>query len=243
MYSVHQAGYLLRISNAYYRELISNAAEDDFDKKLNSLMESTIFRETSKMMVTPLLSTLEKHILPYGKVLVRQGEDVRQLYFVAEGNLKVIYLDRARRSIRHLNIEDKPEGFHIGSRPLSQGKARSKSKNYSIHSKFYYPETDDSSKEFIYGKKKLVAGSNELEYNDQVVFVELRTGDFFGGKSNSLLRQVSFPSSTARRRRTQASSSTPASRPNYRSLVHQPSPSCTQSTRRSTSVCQRRCRS
>lgn len=55
-------------------------------------------------MVTPLMSTLEKHILPYGKVLVRQDEDVNKLYFVAEGNMKVIFLDRAKRSIRHLNI-------------------------------------------------------------------------------------------------------------------------------------------
>lgn len=37
-------------------------------------MESSIFRETSKMMVTPLMSTLEKHILPYGKVLINQGD-------------------------------------------------------------------------------------------------------------------------------------------------------------------------
>lgn len=71
-------------------------------------MESTIFKETSKLMVTPLMSTLEKHILPYGKVLIRQNEEVKKLYFVAEGNLKVIFLDRAKRSIKHLNIEEKP---------------------------------------------------------------------------------------------------------------------------------------
>lgn len=65
---------MLKISNAFYRELISNAAEDDFEKKLNALMESTIFKETSKLMVTPLMSTLEKHILPYGKVLIRQND-------------------------------------------------------------------------------------------------------------------------------------------------------------------------
>jgi CRP-like cAMP-binding protein len=55
-------------------------------------------------MVTPLMSTLEKHILPYGKVLINQGEEVRKLYFVADGNLKIIYIDRARRTIKHLNI-------------------------------------------------------------------------------------------------------------------------------------------
>jgi len=56
-------------------------------------------------MVTPLMSTLEKHILPYGNVLIRQGEEVHKLYFVADGNLKVIFLDRSKRSIKHLNIE------------------------------------------------------------------------------------------------------------------------------------------
>jgi len=37
-------------------------------------MESSIFKDTSKLMVTPLMSTLEKIILPYGKVLIRQDE-------------------------------------------------------------------------------------------------------------------------------------------------------------------------
>lgn len=166
------------MANAFYRELISNSAEDDFEKKLNALMESTIFRETSKMMVTPLMSTLEKHILPYGKVLLRQDEEVHRLYFVADGNLKIIYIDRAKRSVRHLNIEEKPQNFYLG-KPKSREKPRSK--NYSIHNTFYYPETDDSSKEFVFGKKKLLG--EQIEYNDQVVFCELRVGDFFGGKS------------------------------------------------------------
>jgi CRP-like cAMP-binding protein len=93
------------MTNAFYRELISNSAEDDFEKKLNALMESTIFRETSKMMVTPLMSTLEKQNLAVGKVLLRQDEEVHRLYFVADGNLKIIYIDRAKRSVKHLNIE------------------------------------------------------------------------------------------------------------------------------------------
>ena len=144
-------------------------------------MESSIFKETSKLMVTPLMTTLEKHILPYGKVLVRQDEEVRRLYFVAEGNLKIIYLDRARRTIKHSNIEEKPENFSL-SRPQTREKSRTRgTKNVSIHNTFYYPETDDTSKEFIYGKKKLVG--DEIEYNDQIVFCELRVGDFFGGKS------------------------------------------------------------
>lgn len=33
----------------------------------------------------------------------------------------------------------------------------------------------------MYGKKKIVG--NELEYNDQIVFEELRHGSFLGGKS------------------------------------------------------------
>ena len=82
-------------------------------------MDSIIFKETSKLMVTPLMSTLEKHILPYGKVLVRQEEEVKKLYFVAEGNLKVIYLDRAKRNIRHLNIEEKPDNISI-NRPKTR---------------------------------------------------------------------------------------------------------------------------
>lgn len=44
MYKLHHLGYVLKISNAYYRDLISNAAEDDFEKKLNALMESSIFK-------------------------------------------------------------------------------------------------------------------------------------------------------------------------------------------------------
>ena len=68
-------------------------------------METTIFRDTSKIFVTPLLPTLTKHFLPYGTVLIRQGEEVRKLFFVAEGNLEVLLLDRAKRNINHLNIE------------------------------------------------------------------------------------------------------------------------------------------
>jgi CRP-like cAMP-binding protein len=41
-------------------------------------------------------------------VLINQGEEVRRLYFVADGNLKVIYIDRARRTVKNLNIEEKP---------------------------------------------------------------------------------------------------------------------------------------
>lgn len=131
-------GYVLKISNAYYRELISNSAEDDFEKKLNALMESSIFRETSKMMVTPLMSTLEKHILPYGKVLINQGDEVKRLYFVADGNLKVLFIDRAKRTIKHLNIEEKPENFSL-NKPKAIQKGRAKSKQFSIHETFYYP--------------------------------------------------------------------------------------------------------
>lgn len=65
------------------------------------------------MFVTPLLPTLTKHILPYGTVLIRQGDEVRHLYFVAEGNLEVMLLDRAKRNIKHLNIEEKPKHFYI----------------------------------------------------------------------------------------------------------------------------------
>lgn len=65
------------------------------------------------MFVTPLLPTLIKHILPYGTVLIRQGDEVRHLYFVAEGNLEVMLLDRAKRNIKHLNIEEKPKNFYI----------------------------------------------------------------------------------------------------------------------------------
>ena len=65
---------------------------------------------------------------------------------------------------------------------------RNKSKNFSIHNTFYYPETDDSTKEFVYGKKKLVG--EDIQYNDQVVFCELRIGDFFGGKSKLTIIQV-----------------------------------------------------
>lgn len=138
MYRSADWGYTIKISNTFYRELISNSAEDDFEKKLNALMESTIFKETSKMMVTPLMSTLEKHILPYGKMLINQGEEVRKLFFVADGNLKVIYIDRARRTVKHLNIEEKPENFSL-NKPKTQQKQRAKSKQFSIHETFYYP--------------------------------------------------------------------------------------------------------
>ena len=74
--------------------------------------------------------------MPYGKVLIRQDEEVKKLYFVAEGNLKVIYLDRAKRNIRHLNIEEKPDNFSI-NRPKTRDKMRNK--NFSIHNTFYYP--------------------------------------------------------------------------------------------------------
>jgi hypothetical protein len=66
--------YLLQLTNNFYKELITNSAEDDFEKKIQALMETSIFRETSKMFVTPLLPTLTKHILHYGTVLIRQGE-------------------------------------------------------------------------------------------------------------------------------------------------------------------------
>ncbi len=148
-------------------------------------------------MVTPLMSTLEKHILPYGKVLIRQEQEVNKLYFVAEGNLKVIFLDRARRSVKHLNIQQKPDNFSL-NRPRSRQNSKRKVKNFSIHNTFYYPETDDTSKQFIYGKKRLIG--DQLQYNDQVVFCELRMGDFFGGKSNYLLIKVFFLMCSVRRR-------------------------------------------
>jgi len=65
----------IKVTNLYKRSHESlNLSEDDFEKKLSSLMESSIFKDTSKLMVTPLMSTLEKIILPYGKVLIRQDE-------------------------------------------------------------------------------------------------------------------------------------------------------------------------
>jgi len=97
-------------------------------------MSSAIFKETSELMITPLMSILNKHQLAYGELLIRQGEDVKRLYFLAEGQLKVIYLDRVRRTIKHLNLEEKVENFHLG-----KSRSKSKSKNYSIHKTFYYP--------------------------------------------------------------------------------------------------------
>ena len=86
------------------------------------------------------MSTLEKHILPYGKVLINQGDEVKRLYFVADGNLKVLFIDRAKRTIKHLNIEEKPENFSLNKPKVNQKeKGKAKSKQFSIHETFYYP--------------------------------------------------------------------------------------------------------
>lgn len=84
-------------------------------------------------------------------------------------------LDRARRNIKHLNLEDKPASIYL-KKPK-----QSKTKSYSIHHTFYYPAGTEPTKEFLYGQKRLVG--DQIEYNDQVLFAELRVGDFFGGKS------------------------------------------------------------
>ena len=97
--------YLLKIDNNFYRDLITNSAEDDFERKIGSLLSTSIFCETSKIFVTPLLSTLEKKILNFGEVLIRQGDPVCRLYFIGEGNLKLLYIDRSKRNIKHMNIE------------------------------------------------------------------------------------------------------------------------------------------
>lgn len=61
-------------------------------------------------------------------------------------------------------------------------KGKGKQKNFSIHETFYYPkEESHDNKEFLYGNKKIV--NEDMEYNDHIVFAELRTGDFLGGKS------------------------------------------------------------
>lgn len=95
-----------------------------------------MFGETSKIFVTPLLSTLEKRILVLGEVLIKQGDPVRKLYFIGDGNLRLVYIDRSKRSIKHLNIEEKPKPFSLRA-ASSERKERVK-KNPSIHHTFYY---------------------------------------------------------------------------------------------------------
>lgn len=113
-------------------------------------------------------------------MLLRQGDITHKLFFLAEGNLQVVYIGKEKRSIKHLNIEQKPANFMMDSRPMS--KQKQKPRNYSIHETFYFPTSENqNNKEFLYGSKKV--NGEELEYNDHVLFAELRTGDFFGGKS------------------------------------------------------------
>ena len=63
-----------------------------------------------------------------------------KLYFIGEGNVKLIYIDRSKRNIKHLNIEEKPKNFYV--RGKTADKADRAKKNYSIHSTFYYPKED-----------------------------------------------------------------------------------------------------
>ena len=51
-------GYMLKILNSFYREIITNSREDDFEKKLNSLLSTSIFKDVSKLVVMPLVSTI-----------------------------------------------------------------------------------------------------------------------------------------------------------------------------------------
>ena len=60
-------------------------------------------------------------MLPYGKVLIRQGDEVRKLYFIADGNVEVLFLDRARRNTKHLIIEEKPKRFSIQKNKPNKG--------------------------------------------------------------------------------------------------------------------------
>jgi hypothetical protein len=57
------------------------------------------------------------------------------LYFIGEGNLQVVFISREKRSIKHLNIEEKPKNFYTKG---SGEERRERPKNYSIHSTFYY---------------------------------------------------------------------------------------------------------
>ena len=74
-------------------------------------------------------------MLDYGEVLIRQEEEVNKLYFIGEGNLQIIYIDRTKRNVKHLNIEDKPKNFHMKDKFIAKNR---KSKNNSIHHSFYY---------------------------------------------------------------------------------------------------------
>lgn len=124
---------LLKIDNIFYRQLITNSEEADFERKINSLVSTSIFSQTSKIFVTPLISALDKRILRFGEVLVRQGQPVRKLYFIGEGSLKLVYMDRSKRNVEHLNIVEKPVNFQTRGERRYQQK-----KNYSIHKTFYY---------------------------------------------------------------------------------------------------------
>ena len=98
-----------------------------------------MFFDTSKIFVTPLLSILEKTVIKFGEVLIRQGDPVRRLYFIGDGSLKIVFIERSKRSIKHLNLEEKPKQFTVKSNSNIPEPGKKK-KNYSIHSTFYYPK-------------------------------------------------------------------------------------------------------
>ena len=121
----------MKIENEFYRELITHSVEDDFEKKINTLLSTSMFSETSKIFITPLLSTLKKHVLSLGDLLIRQGEILKKLYFVSEGGLQIVYIDRQKKNIKHLNIEEKPANFYVNGKVKK--KVDKKNRNFSIH--------------------------------------------------------------------------------------------------------------
>jgi CRP-like cAMP-binding protein len=90
--------------HTFYKELITNSIEDDFEKKMLLVASIDILKSQTKLFITPLVSGLARIKYKYGDVIIRKGEPVNKFYILAEGELQVLLEERSRRKISAIGI-------------------------------------------------------------------------------------------------------------------------------------------
>lgn len=167
--------YLLKIQHSFYKELITNSIEDDFEKKMLLVASIDILKGQTKLFITPLVSGLSRVRYKYGEVIIRKGDPVNKFYILAEGEVQVLLEERSRRKVSAVGMQGREKNFVYKTYSKEQ---RVKTAN-TFANTFYYPK-EEYEKSLLYGNKKLVG--DEIEFTDHLVFKELKPVAFFGGR-------------------------------------------------------------
>ena len=103
--------YLLKIHHNFYKELITNSIEDDFEKKMLLVASIDILKGQTKLFITPLVSGLSRVKYKYGEVIIRKGEPVNKFYILAEGEVQVLLEERSRRKVSAVGLQNREKNF------------------------------------------------------------------------------------------------------------------------------------